>query len=334
MSVENYYLVLGISPNAGFAEIKAAYRQLAKKYHPDYNPGNPEANEKFRRIKEAYETLISPAKKNNYDLKLRNQNFKQQSNSASEKTPRQEKMNEEKAKVYQSYYQNYQKQKKSSTAEFSTRGEWNSKEKKSPYKDNKAILLSFPLTVALLLFIIHIYELPRPVKPPESTVPNSTVLKPEMKLHTGDSPYLSHFGFNVYDTLTDEVIRIENKTGQDAILFVRNDSDIVRNYAICTNYEIFLEHLPSDCLTVYYWMGSHFTNHIFLFDTVLGGFQKTFSLDSFPHKIKPKKNRFDTVSFALPAVALPTDSNLLHKILFYYHYGRRQNIRLPKAPSR
>lgn len=63
----DYYEVLGINKNATDQDIKKAYRQLAKKYHPDANPGNKEAEEKFKEITEAYDVLSDPQKKQNYD---------------------------------------------------------------------------------------------------------------------------------------------------------------------------------------------------------------------------------------------------------------------------
>jgi len=64
----DYYEVLGVSKNASANEIKAAYRRLAKKYHPDLNPDNKkEAEGKFREVSEAYEVLMDPQKRNLYD---------------------------------------------------------------------------------------------------------------------------------------------------------------------------------------------------------------------------------------------------------------------------
>lgn len=67
-SNKEYYQVLGITPYVGLKEIKAAYRSLAGKYHPDVNPGNKFCEERFKEIGEAYSILSDPAKKRRYDL--------------------------------------------------------------------------------------------------------------------------------------------------------------------------------------------------------------------------------------------------------------------------
>lgn len=63
----DYYEVLGVDKNADDATIKKAYRQLAKKYHPDMNPGDAEAEKKFKEASEAYAVLSDPEKKRQYD---------------------------------------------------------------------------------------------------------------------------------------------------------------------------------------------------------------------------------------------------------------------------
>ena len=63
----DYYEVLGVEKNASDAEIKKAYRKLAMKYHPDQNPGDKSAEEKFKEVNEAYEVLSDADKKARYD---------------------------------------------------------------------------------------------------------------------------------------------------------------------------------------------------------------------------------------------------------------------------
>lgn len=66
-TVKDYYKILGVDRNATEEEVKRAYRRLARKYHPDLNPGNKEAEEKFKEINEAYSVLIDPEKRMQYD---------------------------------------------------------------------------------------------------------------------------------------------------------------------------------------------------------------------------------------------------------------------------
>jgi len=64
---KDYYEVLGLKRSATPEEIRKAFRQLARKYHPDMNKGGKAAEEKFKEINEAYEVLSDPEKRNKYD---------------------------------------------------------------------------------------------------------------------------------------------------------------------------------------------------------------------------------------------------------------------------
>ena len=63
----DYYEVLGLNKGASDEEIKKAYKKQARKYHPDLNPDNKEAEEKFKEVNEAYSILSDPDKKSKYD---------------------------------------------------------------------------------------------------------------------------------------------------------------------------------------------------------------------------------------------------------------------------
>src|SRR6202795_3152294 len=67
MDFKDYYATLGVAKTATDKELKQAYRKLARKHHPDVNPGDKGAESKFKEINEAYEVLGDPAKRKKYD---------------------------------------------------------------------------------------------------------------------------------------------------------------------------------------------------------------------------------------------------------------------------
>src|SRR5205809_261226 len=77
MNSSNYYEVLGLTKTASAEEIKKSFRKLAMQYHPDRNQGNKEAEEKFKKISEAYAVLSDDQKRKQYDM-FGDQQFHQQ----------------------------------------------------------------------------------------------------------------------------------------------------------------------------------------------------------------------------------------------------------------
>src|SRR3954453_5138804 len=67
MEYKDYYKILNVARGASADEIKKAFRKLARKYHPDVNPGDKKAEEKFKEINEAYEVLSDEGKRKKYD---------------------------------------------------------------------------------------------------------------------------------------------------------------------------------------------------------------------------------------------------------------------------
>ncbi|MDQ3207670.1 MAG: DnaJ domain-containing protein, partial [Gemmatimonadota bacterium] len=67
MAAKDFYQVLGVPDSASQDDIKKSYRRLAKQYHPDANPDNPTAAERFKEISEAHSVLSDPEKRKQYD---------------------------------------------------------------------------------------------------------------------------------------------------------------------------------------------------------------------------------------------------------------------------
>src|SRR5712692_7622462 len=67
MAQKDYYLALGVGRDADPEEIRKTYRRLARKHHPDLNPGDKAAEDRFKKLQEAYDVLSDPKKKQMYD---------------------------------------------------------------------------------------------------------------------------------------------------------------------------------------------------------------------------------------------------------------------------
>src|ERR687884_650530 len=72
MEFKDYYTMLGVAPDADDQTIKQAYRKLARQYHPDINPSDKQAEERFKEINEAFQALSDPERRKKYDELRRN----------------------------------------------------------------------------------------------------------------------------------------------------------------------------------------------------------------------------------------------------------------------
>jgi molecular chaperone DnaJ len=97
--MKSYYEVLGITRDVSQEEIKKVFRKLARQYHPDVNPGDSTAEEKFKQINEAYNTLNSEELRKEYDAKL----DKISQNNQNPKYNRERKNTQQKQKSYQNF---------------------------------------------------------------------------------------------------------------------------------------------------------------------------------------------------------------------------------------
>lgn len=226
----DYYAILGIPKTANENEIKAAFRRLAKLYHPDKNPTSPDAKLKFEQILRAYETLIHPAKRRRYDSSVFSTTPQHnQPNRPKSKYQKEWSFNEEELKRRQ-YYQTYYKTKQKNTVE---------ELPKTNYTDYKYILLATPLAVALVMLIISMFT-----DQPEKITPTATIeqIKPtkiEKNIKNGSTPYAGYFG-NIKTFDTKNTLNINNATGYDLVIvlfehksntylrhtYLENDSDV------------------------------------------------------------------------------------------------------------
>lgn len=144
----DYYAILGVTKTASDSEIKVAFRKLAKIYHPDKNPNNPNAKTIFEQVLKAYNVLINPHARKRFDYSQSPTNSSQRKHhSPSNKTQKEWTFTDEDLKKRE-YYKNYYKQvkKKANTAA-----------PQPLYSDYKYILFATPLAVGLLMLVVSMF---------------------------------------------------------------------------------------------------------------------------------------------------------------------------------
>jgi curved DNA-binding protein CbpA len=199
----DYYSILGLQKTANDIEIKTAFRKLAKIYHPDKNPNDPNAKNIFENILRAYNTLINPHQRRRYDLSL---SAKTQISNNYQRHPSQQKKDwsftEEELKKRQYYKNYYQAKKQTVKSDFSQK----------KHTDYKYILFATPIAVLLLMLILSLFS----SEPKISQTNNSSN---RISLDNGDQPYRDFFGTaKAYNnTLT---FKINNSTNYDAIVLL------------------------------------------------------------------------------------------------------------------
>ncbi|MDQ3046880.1 MAG: DnaJ domain-containing protein [Bacteroidota bacterium] len=205
MQKKNYYLVLNVKTTATAEEIKAAYRTLAKKFHPDKNQGNKSSEEYFKLIQEAYAVLSDPEKKRKFDL-----SFLNYTSGSSQKTYTQYTGNAYQYAQQQAY--NQQNQAKQS---------YRKKQPSKPDQSEKyGILISIGIAMILLYAIIS-FSSEKTMSPSRSEILRKDSVKklqPEEEIGKFDSPYSMFFGEEVYEVSSKNNIVINNSHESEAVV--------------------------------------------------------------------------------------------------------------------
>jgi hypothetical protein len=266
----NYYSILGLTKEASDTEIKAAFRKLAKVYHPDKNPNDPNAKVVFENILKAYHILLNPYSRKKHDYELTNR-ITQSSKKQSTNTQKQKdySFTEEELNRRQ-FYKNYYDARKNKV-ESSTQVKI--------YSDYKYILFATPVAVGLLMLIISLFDVEPKVKLnlkkqlTDSVMNQSFLYQPE----NGYKPYNSLFG-NIQTFNTDNVLRIKNLSGYDAVIIVfnREDSSYLQHTYLRDSYYAEFNKLPDAGLYWKCWVGKNWNDHkLSSSHQIIGGFDST-----------------------------------------------------------
>lgn len=249
----DYYSILGLTKQATQADIKSAFRKLAKQYHPDKNPNNPNAKDLFNNILKAYETLTDPGKKRRYDLYHSTGSSTQTATRPQgERRQKEWTFTEEDVRKRQ-YYQQYYKQKQKSDRQPAPTGK--------SYNDYKYILYATPIAVCLLMLIISLFT-HKPESEPEHHAPVKEQPAAEAapaRAGTGDQVYAGWFG-PVKTYGTPYKLSVNNLSDEDAVVGVfdsKTDKPIQHAY-VQNGYYVEFSSLPESgvyirCIIGKYW---------------------------------------------------------------------------------
>ncbi|MES2592873.1 MAG: DnaJ domain-containing protein [Bacteroidota bacterium] len=269
MQQKDYYILLGVSRTATSDELKIAYRQLAKKYHPDKNPNNKVAEEFFKEIQQAYTILSNPEKRRTYDLKLTSgSNFSQQKPNT-----------QYTGNAYQYAQQQARQQQKQA---YTTRSKQPSKKDKT---ESYQILISVGIAFILLYFIIsYSSEKTDTDQNSDNRVQTTSIKLKETPQPTPsvpmignyESPYNSFFGEDITDENSKNSITIHNSDQSEAVVCLvekRKPMRTIRNQYVTNGTTFKMINIPDGEYYLRIFYGNNWdTAKTFLNNRVKGGF--------------------------------------------------------------
>ncbi|HEV7230856.1 MAG TPA: DnaJ domain-containing protein [Bacteroidia bacterium] len=232
--MNDFYQILGVSRYASSEEIKVAYRILAKRFHPDLNPGNIVAEERFKEISRAYDTLSDPIEKKKYDFRLLYGNI-----PLKQVVDKDAAMQKEYAKR-QAFTRHHQK-----------------KQKEDLIYRRRAVYAGISILIVIVIGLNLSGETSQRDqrmkefidKNHDEFLISQAIRKIESvrEIHTADSPYDSIFGEGRYEDLSDNSLIIRNNLNKDVITcLVRSTGkkETIRNEYIRTGDTYNMAHLP------------------------------------------------------------------------------------------
>jgi len=266
----NYYSILGLTKDASDSEIKAAFRKLAKIYHPDKNPNDPNSKAVFENILKAYHILLNPYSRKKHDYDLTNKiNYTVKKQPVSSSKQKDYSFTEEEFKRRQ-FYKNYydtRKNKEQQPAQVKI------------YSDYKYILFATPVAVGLLMLVISLFD----VQPKAATVANQPLSDSaihKVVSHQPENGYKPFNGFygEIQTFNTNHILRIKNLSGYDAIIvvFSQRDSSYLQHTYLRDNFYAEINKLPASGLYWKCWLGKHWNGQkTYLNKEIFGGFDST-----------------------------------------------------------
>lgn len=242
MAFTNYYTVLGVKNTATFEEIKAAYRELAKKYHPDKNPGNKAAEDFFKEVQQAYSTLSNPEKRKKFDLKFSYGSTQQQYT-----TQRKQSTAQGSPQYNGNAYQYAQQQ--AQYKQQGTKGRAYAQQAKPDLSENRYVLISVGIALVLLYFIIS-YSSNKEAEYTEnirSAIENTEPATEEVpEINNFDSPYSNYFGNEIADDASKNSIQLRNSDFAEAVVCLVNNENgqTIRNQYMVPGTEFKMNNIP------------------------------------------------------------------------------------------
>lgn len=245
--MQNYYHILGLQNFASAAEIKNAFRKLAKLYHPDINPNSQEY---FKNIVKAYEVLSDNYLRSQYDYKLKYQisqsQQRQQSGSKKEGTKSYD-FTEKELKRRQYYQEQYKKQYEQSQSRMQKQEVIDERKMSNEFRN---ILFATPLAVLLIMFILNVWSNKPQIEvvsyEEKGSEPKKEMAKLEKRVITGEAPYSIYYGGAYIDTIADKALRVRNETGKDMLLMLFKGKRFVRSIYVEQGFEVELKNMPKE----------------------------------------------------------------------------------------